>query len=219
MTETYYKRLGISPDADQSEIKRAWREAVKETHPDHNDDPNAQQQFIQIKEAYDVLSDPQQRERYDEMGHDHFVSDRQRTTSQESQEAYQRDRAQRTTTDSKQDRSAKVDWSANTRGHQAAEYVWKPGSGPTADTAPPTGTADASYAKRTVAYSALTIIPAMLSVFLVASWTGGIPEWGVEGGVNAAAFAITALTVGILYLLITGTEWLLDTDRRLWRPF
>lgn len=218
MTETYYDRLGVSPNADRSDIKQAWRKAVKENHPDHNDDPNAQQQFIQIKEAYDVLSDPEQRERYDELGHDQFLSDRQRTTTQDSREAYQRDRTQRSASDSQSSGQTGVNWRANTRGHEAAEHVWKPGSGPTADTAPPTGTADASYGKRAVAYSALTIVPAMLSVYLLASWTSGIPEYGIEGGVSAGAFGMTVLTVGVLYVLIAGAEWLLDTDRRLWTP-
>lgn len=218
MTESYYDRLGVSPDADQSEIKQAWQQAVKEKHPDQNDDPNAQQQFIQLKEAYDVLSDPEQRDMYDELGHEQFVGDRQRTTSQESEEAYQRDRTARDTT-SQQGGQANVDWSANTRGHEAADHVWKPGSGPTADTAPPTGTADASYGKRAVAYSVLTIIPGMLSVFLLGSWTGGIPEFGIKGGISPGAFGMTVFTAAVLYILIAGAERLLDTDRRLWTPF
>jgi len=219
MTETYYERLGVSPNADQSEIKRAWQEAVKEKHPDQNDDANAQQQFIQIKEAYDVLSDPEQRKRYDELGHEQFVDDRQRTTTHKSQEAYQRSRTQRDATKSKQSGPTGVDWSTNTRGHEAAEHVWKPGSGPTTDTAPPTGTGDASYAKRAIAYGALIIIPVILSVYLVASWTSGLPEYGIEEGISAGAFGMTILTVGILYVLIVGAEWLLDTDRHLWTPF
>ena len=215
MTETYYERLDVPPNADQSEIKRAWQEAVKESHPDKNDDPNAQQQFIQIKEAYDVLSDSEQRERYDELGHERFVADRRRATTQASQEAYQRDRTQRNAAGSQ----GSVDWSANTRGHEAAEHVWKAGSGPTANTAPPTGTADASYGRRAVAYGVLTVVPAMLSVYLWASWTSGIPEYGIEGGPSAGAFGVTVFSLLLLYVLIVGAEWLLDTDRRLWQPF
>ncbi|MFC6720313.1 J domain-containing protein [Halobacteriaceae archaeon SHR40] len=200
MTETYYQRLGVSQNADQAAIKQVWQEAVKENHPDQNDDPDAQQQFIQIKEAYDVLSDSDKRAHYDEIGHEEFVDDRQRNTSQDSQEAYQRDRTQRDSAQSSQ--NGQTTWSANTRGHEAAEHVWTPGSGPTADTAPPTGTADASFGKRAVAYGALVLIPAMLSVVLFTSVTDGIPQYGIKGGISAGAIGVVALAVGIVYGLL-----------------
>lgn len=215
MTGIYYERLGIAPDADQDEIKQAWMEAAKETHPDHNSNPNAQQEFIQIKEAYDVLSDPELRKRYDSLGHEEFVGDRHHSTSEASQAAYQRDRTHEESSDEHPGRQERVDWRANSRNHEAAKHVWKPGSGPTANTAPPTSTADASFAKRVVAYGSLVIIPAILSIYLTAGWTSGLPEYGIQSGIDTGAFILTATVMGILILLITGAEWLLDTDRRL----
>lgn len=70
MPSDYYDVLGVGSDASQDEIKKAYRKKAMEYHPDRNpDDPEAEQKFKQASEAYDVLSDPQTRERYDRYGH------------------------------------------------------------------------------------------------------------------------------------------------------
>ena len=62
----YYEALGIDRDASQDEIKKAFRTLARQTHPDANpDDPNAEERFRAVAEAYEVLSDPQRRVRYD----------------------------------------------------------------------------------------------------------------------------------------------------------
>ncbi|KAH8815806.1 hypothetical protein F5884DRAFT_773738 [Xylogone sp. PMI_703] len=62
----YYKILGVEKDADESAIKKAYRKAAIIHHPDKNpDDPNAEERFKDIGEAYETLSDPQKRARYD----------------------------------------------------------------------------------------------------------------------------------------------------------
>ena len=66
----YYEVLGVSRDATQEEIKRAYRRLARRYHPDANpDDPQAEEKFKQITEAYAVLSDPEKRARYDRFGH------------------------------------------------------------------------------------------------------------------------------------------------------
>lgn len=67
----YYESLGISREADESEIKRAYRQKAKELHPDRNPNnkPKAEQEFKRIAEAYEVLSDNQKRAQYDRYGH------------------------------------------------------------------------------------------------------------------------------------------------------
>ncbi len=66
----YYEVLGVSRDADQKEIKKAYRQLAKKYHPDMNkDDPKASDKFKEVSEAYNVLSDPDKRARYDQYGH------------------------------------------------------------------------------------------------------------------------------------------------------
>ncbi len=65
----YYKILGISKDATQEDIKKAYRKLARKYHPDLNkDNPNAQEKFQKINEANEVLSNPEKRKRYDEYG-------------------------------------------------------------------------------------------------------------------------------------------------------
>ena len=67
----YYEVLGISKGASDDEIKKAYRKAAKASHPDlHPDDKEAEARFKEINEAYEVLSDPQKRARYDQFGHE-----------------------------------------------------------------------------------------------------------------------------------------------------
>jgi len=63
----YYKILGVSRDATQEEIRRAYRKLARKYHPDINKDPEAQEKFKEINEAYEVLSDPEKRKKYDEL--------------------------------------------------------------------------------------------------------------------------------------------------------
>ena len=70
MASDFYESLGVSRAADKSEIQRAYRRLARENHPDVNKDPGAEARFKEISEAYDVLSDPQQRKRYDAFGDD-----------------------------------------------------------------------------------------------------------------------------------------------------
>lgn len=65
----YYEILGVSKDATQKDIKKAYRKLALKYHPDRNDSPDAEEKFKEISEAYAVLSDPEKRRRYDSYGH------------------------------------------------------------------------------------------------------------------------------------------------------
>lgn len=65
----YYKVLGVSPDASDEEIKKAFRKKAFEYHPDRNPDDGASERFKEVNEAYEVLSDSNRRAAYDQFGH------------------------------------------------------------------------------------------------------------------------------------------------------
>ena len=67
----YYKVLGVNRDASEKEIKKAFRRLARQYHPDANpNDPKAEERFKEINEAYEVLSDPEKRRKYDQLGAD-----------------------------------------------------------------------------------------------------------------------------------------------------
>ncbi len=70
-TRDYYEVLGVSRDADDATIKKAFRRLARELHPDVNtNDPQAEEKFKECAEAYEVLSDPDRRATYDRYGHE-----------------------------------------------------------------------------------------------------------------------------------------------------
>jgi curved DNA-binding protein len=66
----FYEVLGVARDAKPADIQRAYRKLARTYHPDVNKDPAAEERFKEISEAYDVLSDPETRKRYDAFGAD-----------------------------------------------------------------------------------------------------------------------------------------------------
>ncbi len=69
-TRDFYEVLGVPRSADQDEIQRAYRRLARKYHPDVNKDPGAADRFKEVSEAYQVLSDPKTRKRYDAFGPD-----------------------------------------------------------------------------------------------------------------------------------------------------
>lgn len=65
----YYEVLGVGREASQEEIRKSYRQLARKFHPDVNKSPDAEDKFKEVKEAYEVLSDPQKKARYDQFGH------------------------------------------------------------------------------------------------------------------------------------------------------
>ncbi|HXD59009.1 MAG TPA: DnaJ domain-containing protein, partial [Thermoleophilaceae bacterium] len=66
-----YEVLGVPRDADETQIKKAFRKLARELHPDVNrHDPDAEEKFKEAAEAYEVLSDGDKRKIYDQYGHE-----------------------------------------------------------------------------------------------------------------------------------------------------
>lgn len=68
MPGDYYEILGVSRNASKEEIKRAYRRLARKYHPDVNKEPGAEETFKEINRAYEVLSEPETRDRYDRFG-------------------------------------------------------------------------------------------------------------------------------------------------------
>ena len=73
MIDDPYKVLGVSRDASDEEVKRAYRRLAKKYHPDlHPGDKECEDKFKECSEAYEVLSDPDKKAKYDQFGHAAF---------------------------------------------------------------------------------------------------------------------------------------------------
>jgi molecular chaperone DnaJ len=69
MKQDYYNALGISKNASEKEIKKAFRSMAMKYHPDKNNSPDAEKKFKEVNEAYNVLSSPDKKSNYDKFGH------------------------------------------------------------------------------------------------------------------------------------------------------
>ena len=65
----YYDILGVSKNASEDDLKKAFRKLAFQYHPDRNKEASAEEKFKEINEAYQVLSDPEKRSQYDRFGH------------------------------------------------------------------------------------------------------------------------------------------------------
>ncbi len=75
MARDYYEVLGVGRTADEAEVKKAFRRLARELHPDVNaHDPEAEEKFKEVAEAYEVLTDPERRQVYDAYGHEGLKS-------------------------------------------------------------------------------------------------------------------------------------------------
>jgi hypothetical protein len=101
MSDSYYELLGVDPDASEEEIKTAYREKVKQVHPDKSDSPDAKERFMQVREARKVLLDPEERAQYDR----HRANDEGPWDAGNQNQNHQQQRQQRRSNDSEKKRN------------------------------------------------------------------------------------------------------------------
>ncbi len=65
----YYEVLGVDKNASKEDVKKAYRKLARQYHPDVSKEENAEQKFKEVREAYEILGDPQKRQQYDQFGH------------------------------------------------------------------------------------------------------------------------------------------------------
>src|ERR671933_2656268 len=65
----YYELLGVARDASENDIKKAFRRLARQLHPDVSEEPDAEERFREVSEAYEVLSNAETRQLYDRYGH------------------------------------------------------------------------------------------------------------------------------------------------------
>ena len=75
----YYQILNIKKNSSQDEIKKAYRQAAIFWHPDKNKSSNAHEKFVQISEAYEILSNVEKRQLYDKIYSESLLSDKKRS--------------------------------------------------------------------------------------------------------------------------------------------
>lgn len=87
MFKNYYEILETSQNANLSEIKKAYRKLALQYHPDKNNAPNAQQKFVEITEAYEVLKDVSQRKIYDQIYNRQFSTNKTSNNNNQEKQA------------------------------------------------------------------------------------------------------------------------------------
>src|SRR5512136_2771111 len=65
----YYEVLGVPKDSSEKDLKGAYRKLAMKYHPDRSEEPDAEEKFKELSEAYAVLSDPEKRQKYDQFGY------------------------------------------------------------------------------------------------------------------------------------------------------
>jgi hypothetical protein len=174
MTEDFYDLMDVDEDASQDEIKAAFREKVREYHPDLNDDHRAQAQFTALKKAYDTLGNSSERNSYDRMGHEDYVAKRIKglpsqdvwsdssSSSSSSSSSTTSGRSSRTTTDARgsASRSSSSRTAGSTSSTGTASSSTDGGTGTTASgsstASSNSGTATASYGGTTTSDATTT---------------------------------------------------------------
>lgn len=95
MSDSYYEVLGVDPDASDEEIETAYREKVKQVHPDKSDRSDARERFMRVRKAREVLLDPKERARHDRQTRD---TGQTHDTTQQGYQYQQQQHQQKTNT-------------------------------------------------------------------------------------------------------------------------
>lgn len=74
MFQDFYDLFGVNPDADEKQLKKAYRLTIRDYHPDINDSDDAEDKFKAARKAFDILQDEDEKKKYDKLGHHKYVA-------------------------------------------------------------------------------------------------------------------------------------------------
>lgn len=200
----YYEALGVNTDASQEAIQSAFERRVKQHHPDQSDAPNAAQQFMRIKEAYDILSDPDLRDLYDELGHDVFMDEVSGPGD---------------VTDSDIDGGETTDWQSYTRGTAEAEYIWDRDTDHVAEPIHGSETSNTSVARQLAGYGIVAVPISFMTMVLLVQVFSGSGQGTTALFTSLPTWLLAVLIVVLSTLCVVLAEIVLDTDRRVISTF
>jgi curved DNA-binding protein CbpA len=144
VTRTYYDLLGVSPEASAEAVERAYRERLKETHPDVSDAADARDRTRRLIEARDVLTDASERARYDRLGHEAYVGLEDTDAQWAGRTAGQPTADARETTDASESRTGR---GRGGRSHQETTAADREGPGDDSSTGSGRGERGASWSE------------------------------------------------------------------------
>jgi hypothetical protein len=135
MSDSYYELLGIDPDASNEEIETAYREKVKQVHPDKSDRSDAREQFMRVRKAREVLLDPKARARYDrqtrntaQQGYQYQQQQQQQqqqsTTNNSTDQGSHQSRTRTSRQNQTETRDREQRWKSNTNPEDQFANIW-----------------------------------------------------------------------------------------------
>lgn len=200
----YYTQLGVSENASQDDIKEAWRNKVKSHHPDASEDGSVEK-FKKIKEAYEVLSDREERRKYDTLGHSEYIQTKSSAVSEGSESATEYE-------GTKESQSSSNDASqTNTRRNAESRSNWDDED---VTPAPPVWPEGIGMLQKILGYFLVTAVPILGWIFLLIQVPTILLTFSQWISILILLAGVCFVGIGTAFSIILA-ESVMQTERRL----